>query len=507
MKKILLSCLCFLSILYSFSQYNFLDSSFATNGKFYRTAGTGAAMYSLATDTSGGIVAGGKHTSSGSTDWEWMIVKLRADGKADSSFSNDGMVTEHFSNVEDEISGVALQNDGKVIAVGPVNRWTGAGAVRYNTDGSRDAGFGTNGVVTILGTSSRNVIVAPDQKIYVACGVNGKTAILRMKPNGQFDSTFNSIGYRMLNTNTAQFSAKVMLQPDGKIIAYGTTGASGVIANDFGMVRLLPNGTVDSAFGTNGVVVTDWGTTGDLCNSGVLQADGKILLAGSLGWIPEYRIAAARYQSDGTLDSTFGNNGLVEVTDTLGNVDPIFGSDVLYRTDGKIYLVGYANYNSQGYTYLNRLYSDGSRDTTYANKGMVLAPTFFTVNEQHSALLSNNKIIFGSWGYPGGSVDQSFQIIRIKAEPSYTNTPTSIAEYSPQLASFVFPNPADAQLTIYLNGLQAEQVTIYHIDGKLVSETKKPVNNRLDISNLAKGVYIAEVRLGNDKWRVKWMKM
>ena len=71
----------------------------------------------------------------------------------------------------------------------------------------------------------------------------------------------------------------------------------------------------------------------------------------------------------------------------------------------------------------------------------------------------------------------------------------------------LFPNPATSQLTINLGGLQAEQVSIYSVDGKLVSETKQPANNRIDIINLDSGVYIAEVKVGDAVQRVRWVKM
>jgi hypothetical protein len=85
--------------------------------------------------------------------------------------------------------------------------------------------------------------------------------------------------------------------------------------------------------------------------------------------------------------------------------------------------------------------------------------------------------------------------------------PTSISEINSTFELQVYPNPATKDLNIPLYGLQAQHITIYNVNGKLVSETNQPVNNRIDISELPGGIYIAEVKANEMVKRVRWVKM
>lgn len=76
-----------------------------------------------------------------------------------------------------------------------------------------------------------------------------------------------------------------------------------------------------------------------------------------------------------------------------------------------------------------------------------------------------------------------------------------------KMSIIIFPNPAINELSINLSGLQAEQMSVYNVDGKLLSETKQPTNNRIDISNLATGIYVVEVKVRDAVQRVRWVKM
>lgn len=87
------------------------------------------------------------------------------------------------------------------------------------------------------------------------------------------------------------------------------------------------------------------------------------------------------------------------------------------------------------------------------------------------------------------------------------NAPIGIKEIKANFKVSVYPNPATNLLNINLGGIQAEQVSIYNVDGKLVSETKQPANNAIDISSLATGVYVAEVKVSGAVQRVRWVKM
>jgi uncharacterized delta-60 repeat protein len=174
---------------------------------------------------------------------------------------------------------------------------------------------------------------------------NTDFAIVRYHPNGTPDATFG-IGGKVATDfdgfNDDVFA--VLVQPDGRIVAAGSA-KNPTSYYDFGLVRYLPNGTIDTTFGSGGKVRTDFGTRGyDQARSAVLQPDGKIVAAGFAisqnggAW----NFAVARYGANGALDTTFSGDGRTQIS---------FGSccqqanRVLLQPDGKLIVVGYPTAN------------------------------------------------------------------------------------------------------------------------------------------------------------------
>ncbi len=117
-------------------------------------------------------------------------------------------------------------------------------------------------------------------------------------------------------------------------------------------------------------------------------------------------------------------------------------------------------------------------------------------NQYEISYSYNGGSINGSWGYGDSTRNYSCR------------TMTAINEVNANtLHAVLYPNPASNQLSINLNGLQAEQISIYNVDGKLVSDAKQPANNSVDISALAKGVYVAEVKAKEGMQRLRWVKL
>ena len=235
---------------------------------------------------------------------------LAADGDLDLSFGSGGKVTTDFMEGSSAASDLALQSDGKFIAVGSVGQGSSRdfALARYNSDGSLDTSFGSGGTVTthFFGSS--------DQALAVA------------------------------------------LQSDGKIIAVGQAVQSDG-DDDFALARYNSDGSLDTSFGTGGKVTTDFFSQNDQAFAVALQSDGKIIAAGSTF----LDFALARYNSDGSLDATFGSGG--KVTTDFAFSDQAFA--VALQSDGKIIAAGFAN---QGRRDINdfalaRYNSDGSLDT------------------------------------------------------------------------------------------------------------------------------------------------
>lgn len=191
--------------------------------------------------------------------------------------------------------------------------------------------------------------------------------VARYTINGSLDTSFNSTGFVITNIGGATNSAQaVILQPDGKIVAGGSNLVLG--SNDFALVRYNTNGSIDTTFGTNGIVTTNFGSGSDSITHLALQTDGKIIAVGSVTIGGSVDFGLARYNSNGSLDNSFGTNGLV--TTLIGTTD--IPRAVLIQSDGKIVAIGQANIAGINEIALVRYNTNGFIDTTFGTNGLVI---------------------------------------------------------------------------------------------------------------------------------------
>ena len=275
-----------------------------------------------------------------------------ADGDLDTSFDTDGKLTTAIGSGADIAYSVVLQSDGKILVAG--NSYNGSNddfaIVRYNTDGSLDTSFDTDGKkTTAIGSGAdvaNSVVLQSDGKILVAgssdIGSNYDFAIVRYNTDGSLDTSFDTDGKKTTAIGSgADVANSVVLQSDGKILVagYSYNGSN----DDFAIVRYNTDGSLDTSFDTDGKKTTAIGSGADVANSVVLQSDGKILVAGSSFNGSDNDFAIVRYNTDGSLDSTFGTDG--ELTTAIGS-----GSDgansVVLQSDGKIVAAGYSSNGS-----------------------------------------------------------------------------------------------------------------------------------------------------------------
>src|SRR5688572_20480916 len=333
----------------SAQQIGDLDTSFNSTGKVisdFNTSPDGAT--SLVIQPDGKIVTVG-YTSVG-TNYSFALTRHMPDGSLDSSFGGTGKVTTDFAPGYEFGSSVVLQPDGKIIVAG--NKYSPPqydnALIRYMPDGSLDTTFGMGGKVehTIgQGDGGINSIqLQPDGKI-VACGIatnnafSREFAIARYNSDGSVDATFGMAGIVLFDFATSSdFAFALAIQLDGKIVVGGSTGQDP--AYDFGLLRLDSLGNVDSTFGTNGTVVTDFGRPDEWANALVIQPDGKIILCGYSG--SPYQVAMASYEVNGTLDVTF--NGTGKVLTSASSHDE--GYAIALQIDGKIVVSGMARNGS-----------------------------------------------------------------------------------------------------------------------------------------------------------------
>ena len=207
-------------------------------------------------------------------------------------------------------------------------------------------------------------------------------------------------------TSGDDYGMAVAIQSDGKIVVGGFAGS------DFAVVRYNPDGTLDTGFGTNGIVITSISAGSDQANDVVIQPDGKIVLAGTSSG----SFALVRYNSNGTLDSSFGSGGIV--TSTIGSGSAT-GTAMALQTDGKIVVAGYSYAGSYRDFAVARYNSNGTLDT--ANFGSPNGWVVTSLSSDHEmanavAIQSDGRIIAG--GYVKSGSNEDFALIRYNTNGS-----------------------------------------------------------------------------------------
>jgi uncharacterized delta-60 repeat protein len=354
----------------SFAQSG-LDSSFGTGGKVVTDFGdVDVEAHSVVVQTDGKLVAAGFTTDLwGQADF--ALARYNSNGSLDGSFGTGGKVTTTFNDF-DFVGAMALQSDGKIVVAGStiINNSPDFALARYNSNGTLDATFGSGGKVTTrwggpaqvfgVATQSDGKIIATG---FAHLSEGWSFALVRYNSNGTLDTTFGTGGKTTTPfavPSVAQTNS-LRIQRDGKIVVAGVTFVNNV--GNFALARYNSNGTLDTTFGTGGKVVTDFGAD-DHAFSVALQADGKIVAAGMKG----ADFALARYNTNGTLDGTFGTGGKV-VTDFAGSGDLAMG--VAIRPDGKIVAVGrtIVPFPQNSAFAVARYNSNGTLDTSFGNGG------------------------------------------------------------------------------------------------------------------------------------------
>lgn len=341
-------------------------------------------------------------------------------GNLDPTFSVGGIAALDFKRGwRDQANAIAIQRDGKIVVTGCAENCGEGGLARFNADGSLDITFGTSGLVKTdyqLLYNPAAIVVQPDGKLLATgCVSNWCTAfaLARYNQDGSLDSTFGSGG--LVNTSMGIGSASpagMALQLDGKIVVVGCVKG----CSDFGLARYNTNGSLDTTFGSGGKVVTDL-LNADDANAVVIQPDGKIVVAGCAQDCTSF--ALARYTSSGSRDTTFGEDG---ITTTLFNgKSEAFA--VTLQLDGKIVVAGCGEYCGSGSEFgdfaVARYNSNGSLDTTFGTGGKVTTNFDGFDTAYAVAIQADGKILvagvvqynssFGLVRYDaGGNLDQSF---------------------------------------------------------------------------------------------------
>jgi len=382
-----------------------LDDSFG-NGRGYVTlniTNDNDQGQSLVIQPDGKILFGGY--CQGVSNNDFCIARFNFDGTLDTSFDTDGKVIQDIASYSDLGQSLAIQPDGKILLSGRC--YSGSNTdfciARFNSNGTLDTTFGSPNGYKIQPIGSSNdygysSAIQPDGKIlfggHCKNGSYWDFCIARFNSNGTLDTTFGSPnGYIIQDIGSSDdIGLSLAIQPDGKILLGGR--CQGVSNNDFCIARFNSDGTLDTSFGSpNGYIIQPIGSSDDIGQSLAIQPDGKILLGGYCYNGNNYDFCIARFNSDGTLDTSFGTNG--KVIQDIGSLTDI-GKPLVIQRDGKILLGGYCQGESNFDFCIARFEINGTLDTSFGTSGRVIQPIgSFDDHKQSLAILPDGKILLG----------------------------------------------------------------------------------------------------------------
>jgi len=337
-------------------------------------------------------------------------------GELDRTFGSEGVVITDFGGRHDQVNALAVQPDGKIVAVGrsdaPVEVEFAAALARYDVAGALDGTFGDGGRVLLTavnGSEATAVVLASQGNILVGGTVATPNPepwlLVRFDASGRLDHGFGSGGIVQLTVAQGGPFAAVAIQPDGRIVVVGEAFDG---ASEFALARLESDGTLDATFGMRGIVTTRIGQE-SIPSAVVLQPDGKIVVGGFASTVvTEFArsFALARYLPDGTLDATFGSGGIVVTDVTPGLPSLIFA--LALQPDGAIVARGPSGFDDAtgpsggdifghpGPFVLVRYRPDGALDEGFGTDG-ILSTDFKSEGQPVATIVQpDGKLLVGS---------------------------------------------------------------------------------------------------------------
>jgi uncharacterized delta-60 repeat protein len=420
-----------------------LDTSFGFGGKVvtdvsqtpdpFNPDSQEESAWDVAIQPDGKIIAAGFAINPTNGTSDFAVIRYNPDGSLDTSFGIGSQVLTDFNNSTDIAFAIALQADGRIVVAGLASAPNLAptfAVARYTSNGELDQSFGTAGKVTVffnkihgksvgalVASMIWDVAIQSDGKIVLAGDADAKFGLARLGPDGSIDLTFGTGGKTIVSLaqgsgGSAAYSvATQIVDSEERIVAAGYAATrQGFI--DFALTRFRANGTLDNTFDGDGKVITDFAGGEDSIRDIVIDANNRIVAAGSCGSI---NFALARYNSDGTLDNTFDGDGKVNA-DFFGFFDQ--GNSVAIQPDGKIVVAGRAlasdNFTSSDFA-LARYNPDGTLDNSFGTNGKLI--TDFSgqgASANALALQPDSKVVLLGTTYAG--VASSFALARYLLE-------------------------------------------------------------------------------------------
>jgi uncharacterized delta-60 repeat protein len=409
-----------------------LDTTFDTDGKVLTMIGNSSRGDDMAVQADGKIVVVGTNLLN-TSNYDVVLARYNTDGSLDTSFGTGGTL-QVMEAIHQIAAGVAIRPDGKIIVVGQ----DGPTATqrlfiyRFNSDGSLDTTFGTNGkaVSSVNGSAGLKVVLQPDGKIVVSGYVmSSGFTVFRFNSDGTADTTFNTTGYNIFPS--AYKAWAVALQADGKIIA----GGSRDFLDEGVWGRFNTDGTIEGGLILSDVDIRDI----------AVQADGKIVFVGRGVGTSMGGAAITRYNADRTLDKNFGNLGINNASFRTFPENSAEAFSVVIQPDGRIIFGGIAYENNPSTFALARFNSNGFLDVGYGDSGKVetsLGATGQGTGQQINTLQiqPDGKVIAA--GYLRGQAITSYSFALTRYLPGGSNT-------LPNRAAFDYDGDGRSDISVY----------------------------------------------------------
>lgn len=505
MKKITVLIVCLLLQHHLIAQEGELDISFNGNGKFIlENKNSDEEILAAAMQADGKLLAVG--TISGNKD-EILAVRLDVSGNPDLKFGSQGQVKTDFGTTDSEGLAVAVQPDDMVLIAGnAVNSGSrGLGMVRLQSDGALDLSFGVNGKVFFpMSQSSTNfsfVSTTSGGKILVGGRIDQSgfvAALMQFNSDGTPDYSFGDSSLATIkNPGTGLTIERYLMRKDGGVQGVGYTYLNGSRA--FVIVQFQADGQPESSFGSNGITIINFPDDAN-GNALAIQGDGKVVAGGYVEVNGDDHFGLIRLLPDGTLDQSFGVNGKVS-TPILNDDAEITAVHVL--GDGKIIAAGEARGLWHQDFAVARFSASGTLDKTFSYDGFNTKNIGTGNDYVHTAILQPNGrlVVFGSSfnTYSTGSQD-SYDF----AAARFLGGQGSIGVDEIQGSNdgwSIYPNPANAWVYFdFEEPIQKLNMSLIDQRGAIVKDLAWETINgepKIDVHDLDPGLYIIKIVLNN----------
>jgi uncharacterized delta-60 repeat protein len=364
-----------------------------------------------------------------------------APGDLDRSFGHGGKVVEGFC-AHASFSATVDRRD-RIVAAGTNNHFDNFCLMRFRQNGTLDRSFGDGGmVVADFGTNEEGALsVAIDSRgRIVAAGRSFRAfAVARFKPDGSVDSSFGTDGEVTTAIGTRATAYTVAVDSRDRILAAGTSEFE-----KFALARYDTDGTLDSSFGTGGVVTTDFRGRGGGVFSLAIDSGNRIVAAGETFYSQDDDFALARYDPDGTLDPSFSGNGKV----TTNFPDRGAAYSVAVRPHGRIVAAGYGDDRFV----LVRYRPNGSLDRSFSHNGKVRTAIGAESGASSVGIDSRRRIV------AAGSSDGDFALARYRRNGSLDRSFSGNGKVRPGFGPGASSMGIDSKNRIILQGCHSNTV-------------------------------------------------